>query len=141
MRLALVLLAFLVASRASAQGSGTIAGRVLEEDGVTAVIGATVRVDSTMLRVTADVDGNYRIIGVPVGTYSVTASYTGYPSESQADVEVNAGHTRQLDFTLSPGPNIECFVSYDDSSLFWDMGAYPARVLIEDDLERMPVNR
>ena len=85
MRLAILLR--LAATSASAQGTGTIAGQVLEDDGITTVIGANVRVDGTALRASTDIDGNYRIIDVPAGTYAVTASFTGYLSATQVGIQ------------------------------------------------------
>ena len=64
---------------ALAQGTGTLAGQVFEADGVTTVIGANVRIGGTSLGAATDIDGNYRINGVPVGTYDITASYAGSP--------------------------------------------------------------
>ncbi|HEX8387128.1 MAG TPA: von Willebrand factor type A domain-containing protein, partial [Rubricoccaceae bacterium] len=110
---AAVLLLGALAPPAHAQATGTLAGAVLEEDGVTTVIGATVRIDGTSFATATDIDGNYRIIGVPVGTYSVTASYTGYPSQTRTDVHVMAGATRQLNFTLSSAALEEVVVTYE----------------------------
>ncbi|HEX8299518.1 MAG TPA: von Willebrand factor type A domain-containing protein [Rubricoccaceae bacterium] len=92
-----------LAPPARAQGTGTLAGQVLESDGVTAVIGANVRVDGTTLGAATDLDGRFRIIGVPAGAYTVTASYAGYQSQTVTVVEIAAGATREITFTLSAG--------------------------------------
>ena len=141
MRLGFALLVLLAASHASAQGTGTIAGQVLEDDGVTALIWATVSVDSTALRVTTDVDGNYRIIGVPAGTYTVTASYLGYTSQTQASVDVKAGYTRQLNFTLSLDPDVKYIVWCGNCGPPISADPYASRFLSGKDIERMPINR
>lgn len=141
MRLTLALLALLVASGASAQGTGTVAGQVFAADGVTALIGATVRLDATSLGAATDVDGNYRVVGVPVGAYVVTASYTGYAPQTQAVVDVDAGATRRLNFTLAALPleDSYCVGCYYQPIIPRDV--YTPRVLIGEDLARMPVNR
>jgi hypothetical protein len=142
MRLCFALLVVLVASRVSAQGTGTVAGRVLDRDGVTALIGVNVRLDGTTLGAATDIDGNYRIIGVPVGAYSVTASYIGYLSQTQASVDVNAGHTRQLDLTLSVDPDTEYIVLCCFCELpLISADPYASRVLVGEDIERMALNR
>ena len=108
MRLSLLLFVLFATSTASAQGTGTIAGQVLEADGITTVIGGTVRIDGTELGSITDIDGNYRINGVPVGTYNVTASFTGYTPQTQTGVDVNVGISRQLNFTLGLAPFSSC---------------------------------
>jgi hypothetical protein len=140
MRLCFALLVFLFAPAVSAQGTGMIAGQVFDEDGITALIGANVRVDGTTLAAVTDIDGNYRIIGVPVGTYAVTASYTGYVQQTVAEVAVEGAQTRQLNFTLAHGwRRGEVCLCYEAPMFTND--AYNVRVLFGEDLMRMPINR
>lgn len=49
-----------------------------------------------------DINGNYSILNVPVGTYNVTASKTGYISSTQPNKTVTAGQTTTANFILSP---------------------------------------
>ncbi len=145
MRLPLLALLLLAASSASAQETGTIAGQVIENDGVTAVIGANVRVEGTVgpygtLGAATDIDGNYRIVGVPAGSYTVTASYSGYVSQSVVGVEFQAGLTRRLNFTLSTGA-LEICSFYYEPPLFTNDAIGQSRILTGWDLENMPVTR
>ena len=125
---------------ALAQGTGTIAGRVLESDGVTSVIGATIRVEGTGLGAQTNLDGDYRIIGVPVGTYSVTSTFVGFAPQTQTGVDVNAGYTRQLNFTLSSGDQSigEVEVVYVNPLITNDAIGAP-RVVTGEDLENLPI--
>ena len=141
MRLSLLLLVLLVSSSASAQGTGTIAGQVIEADGVTAVIGGNVRVDGTALGAVTDIDGNYRILGVSAGTYSVSASFTGYTSQTQTGVDVDAGSTRQLNFTLGMGDFEHDLGCYYEAPMFTNDAIGMPRTLVGEDIERMPLNR
>ena len=138
---AVLLFLFALPGVALAQGTGTIAGQVLEDDGVTSVIGANVRVDGTALGGVTDLDGNYRIIGVPVGTFAVTASYTGYTSQTQTGVDVNAGYTRALNFTLgtaSLGGEEGAVVEYRAPLITNSPGDNP-RVVTGENLENLPI--
>ena len=136
-----VLLLLLATSAVSAQ-TGSIAGTVLEADGVTAVIGANVRVGGTTLGAATDLDGNYRIIGVPVGSYDVTASYVGYPSVSASGVVVEAGTTRTLAFTLAEGEyTYDCCFCDFGPPLITNDAIGQSRLLTGRDLENMPVTR
>lgn len=141
MRFPLLALLLLAATSASAQ-TGTLTGQVLEADGVTSVIGSTVRVEGTTLGTATDIDGNYRIIGVPVGTYTVTASYAGYTSESVQGVGVSVGATRWLNFALNVGDYPEYRVCFCDASpMITNDAIGQSRILTGQDVENMPVNR
>ena len=56
--------------------------------------GATVVIDGTQLGTATDGDGQYFIIGVPVGQYTVRASFVGYEPLVFEGVDINAGYTR-----------------------------------------------
>lgn len=137
-----LLLLLLAASAASAQ-TGTVAGRVLEADGVTGVIGANVRVEGTTLGAATGLDGNYRIVGVPTGTYSVVASYAGYLAVSIEGVAItNAGMT-PLDLTFQT-VELGCILTIDDSEIgrpLTSTDVYAGRILSGREVENMPVNR
>ncbi|MCW8849913.1 MAG: carboxypeptidase-like regulatory domain-containing protein, partial [Melioribacteraceae bacterium] len=81
--------------------SGSIKGRVFEGDTENPLIGANVVLDGTSLGAASDLDGNYIIRNVPVGTYSLKVSYIGYTSETD-EVTIVANRMLELDFTLSP---------------------------------------
>jgi TonB-dependent starch-binding outer membrane protein SusC len=89
--LLLGVLAWLIAALpALAQtGGGTISGRVLDPKGEP-VIGATVLVQGTNKGAATDVDGNFTIREVPVGTYTVVVSSVGMNTFRQ-QVDVTAG--------------------------------------------------
>ncbi|WP_412060366.1 TonB-dependent receptor domain-containing protein [Rubrivirga sp. IMCC45206] len=92
----LVLLA-LLAPAAAAQ-TGAVTGRVL--DGDLPLPTATVAVwqiagpDSTLVGgATTTLDGDFRVEGVPAGTYDVVASFVGYDPARQRGVAVVGGET------------------------------------------------
>lgn len=137
---AVLLLLLALPGVALAQGTGTLAGQVLEADGVTTVIGANIRIDGTTFGAVTDIDGNYRILGVPVGTYTVTASYTGYTPQALAGVDINAGYTRQLNFTLSAGTELdEVTVTDYQIPLITNDAVGQSRIATGEDLENLPI--
>ena len=80
-------------------GSGTIAGTVTSGGkNKAALSGATVDCGAGG-RSTTGSDGRYTIASVPVGSYSCTASASGYGSKTSA-VTVNDGQTTRADFAL-----------------------------------------
>ena len=80
--------------------TGTVAGRVMDQDG-NALAGANVLVVGTNLGAATGVDGDYSISSVPAGDYKVSGTYIGYATESQ-QVSVLAGSVTELNFSLRP---------------------------------------
>jgi len=80
--------------------TGKIAGRVLDEDG-RPLASAAVVIAARAMGATADADGYYVILNVPVGTCSVEASMIGHQAVSVTDVRVEPDRTARVDFHLS----------------------------------------
>lgn len=93
-------LALLVALSAAAQ-TGKVAGRVVDAQSGTPVIGASVLVVGTERGASTDVDGYYSVIGVRPGTYSVRASAIGYGTRVVENVRVLINQTTDLDVELA----------------------------------------
>lgn len=81
--------------------TGKIAGKVTDAKTGSPLGGAIIKVDGTTMGAEADAAGDYVILNVPVGTYSVTCSYVGYETLKQTEVKVSADVTTTLNFTLS----------------------------------------
>jgi len=85
-------------------GVGTIEGKVTEATSTgSAIAGATVVVEGPDLSAITDANGDYTIVDVAVGTYTVTASATGYIEQSKT-AEVLKEQTTVVDFALTPAP-------------------------------------
>ena len=80
---------------------GKIAGRVFDAATKERLPGVNVSVDNTQLGAVTDPNGEYFIINVPVGTYTVRASLVGYAARGSSDVRVVLDMTTTVDFTLS----------------------------------------
>ncbi len=98
----LVLLLLAMPALAFAQNSGKLAGRIVDSDTGDGLPGATVVIEGTSFGTATDLDGNYFIIGVPVGTYNVLASFVGFQTRKVEDVQISTGYTREIDFVLRP---------------------------------------
>jgi len=85
---------------------GTILGTVTDTSGAV-VYGAkvTVRNIHTGLQRTTltSADGSFAIPELPIGTYEVTISQTGFQASVVRNVEVNVAGERRVDVTLKPG--------------------------------------
>ena len=136
MRLALAFfLAVATAALASAQGTGTLAGTIVDQNG-TPLPGASVLIVGTSLGAATDADGLYRIIGIPVGRYEVTAQFIGYQTFSIQNVEIRSGYTTTLDFTLAEEDQqlSEVVVEYERPIIQRDAIGAP-RTVTNDDYE------
>ena len=91
------------ASAFAQQTTGTITGRVVDQQGA-AIPGATVTAKSPstgFARTEAtDAEGVYRLSALPVGIYDVTAELQGFTTVSKKDIEVNVAQTQGVDFPL-----------------------------------------
>lgn len=63
--------------------SGSVSGTITDTDG-NGLAGANVVLDGTSLGTASDANGSYSISNVPFGSYTITASYIGHESASQA---------------------------------------------------------
>ncbi|HJY63549.1 MAG TPA: TonB-dependent receptor, partial [Ignavibacteria bacterium] len=62
-----------------------------------------ISVEGTTLRAGSDDNGQYAILNVPVGTFSVKCTYVGYETQIQNNVKVSADITTTVDFLLEVG--------------------------------------
>jgi outer membrane receptor for ferrienterochelin and colicin len=84
------------------QQTGTIRGTIRDKNTQELLIGATVQIEGTSLGVAADLNGNYKINNVPVGSYTVKASLVGYQPLSKFNVALSSGNDQVINFELSP---------------------------------------
>ncbi len=81
--------------------SGKIAGKVTDASTGEALPFVNVMVEGTTQGAATDLDGNYFIINMPPGTYSVKASAIGYNSVTAQGIKVASGFTATQDFSLN----------------------------------------
>src|SRR5574338_960028 len=80
--------------------SGKIAGKVTDAGTGEVLPFVNVMIEGTTLGAASDLDGNYFIINVAPGTYSVKASAIGYNSITVQGIKVASGFTATQDFNL-----------------------------------------
>ena len=100
LRILLVLVGVVwMASAASAQ-SGKIAGTITDASTGESIPGANVRIDGTTQGASTNFDGEYVIIGVRPGVYTLVVSYIGYQSQNVENVRVRIDLTTTVDAAL-----------------------------------------
>src|SRR5205085_9988170 len=85
---------------------GNIVGTVLDASGAV-VVGANVELANVDTGVksatTTDASGSYRFGNVPVGTYTITVTATGFTTTSLKNVQVELSRTTTANFTVAVG--------------------------------------
>jgi len=111
--LTIVVLILFVQCISLASGRGKIAGRIVDSETGQPLPGVNVLIESIwvggaavphdgMLGAAADLNGNYEILNIPAGTYDVRASMIGYNVVIQSQVQVDAGRTITVNFSMVP---------------------------------------
>jgi len=85
-----------------AQSAGKITGKITDESTGDPIPFANVILEGTNYGTASDFDGEYVIVNVPSGTYTVIASYIGYAKTKTTNVQVLTDLTTNLDFVLTP---------------------------------------
>ncbi len=79
---------------------GKISGTITDERSGDPLPGVNIIVEGTKLGGISDIDGNYFILNIPPGNYSVTATLLGYARSTQTGVDIFIDRTTNLDFLL-----------------------------------------
>src|ERR1043166_7572614 len=83
-----------------AQG-GKMRGKVTDKATKEPLVGATIAVVGTTLGAATDVNGEYIILNIPVGSYSIKASFIGYSPVTISNIRFSTNTTTNQDFQLS----------------------------------------
>ncbi len=92
--------ALAMAGQALAGTTGKITGRVYDKSTGAPLPGVNVIIQGSTMGAASNLSGEYFIINVPVGTYTMTASMMGYSPLEVQNVKVSADLTTTIDFPL-----------------------------------------
>jgi len=129
-------------SASFAQVLGSIAGNV--KDGSGAVLpGVTVEAASPALiekvrTAVTDGSGQYRIVNLPPGTYSVTFSLTGFSSVKREGVEVSTNITANIDGELKVGAVQETITVTGESPVVDIQSSAQTRAMTAEAFKELP---
>jgi outer membrane receptor protein involved in Fe transport len=82
--------------------SGKITGRIVDGSVNEGIPFVNVLVEGTSTGAASDINGEYFILNIPPGIYSIRASAIGYNTMTVQNVNVSSGLTTRVDFTLMP---------------------------------------
>ena len=144
-RLVIAVVAMLAAAvpAAAQQTTGTIAGRVIDEQGG-AIPGATVTARSAQTGFVrtevSDSEGLYRLNALPVGSYDVVAELQGFTRMEQKGVVVNVAQTVNLDVQMRVATLQETVTVTAESPLIDTTSSAVGGVVDVGRIESLPLN-
>lgn len=95
-----LLIYFLLTIAISAQQSGTLSGNVSDAATGEGLPGVNIILKGTYFGAATDINGNFSITGIPVGTYNVDISLIGYKTYQYTDIKIESNKTTRLDVKL-----------------------------------------
>lgn len=119
-------------------GVGKLSGKVTDADTKEPLIGANVVILNTGLGAATDLEGNYFILNITPGTYSVKVSYVGYAPKTINNVRIVAGITYELNVKLSTDFTLPEIV-VEDKKFFEPKSTNTVKVIDSDQISRLPV--
>jgi hypothetical protein len=81
--------------------AGKVAGRVIDARTKEPLVGANVIIEGTLLGASTDAEGDFYIINIPVGKYTMIVSYVGYGTIKHPGVRIILDQTTKVNFQLT----------------------------------------
>jgi hypothetical protein len=99
--------AFLLTTASAQQITQTIRGTIVDQDSQTPLIGASIVVAGAepMIGTVTDVDGNFRLTGVPIGRVTLKVTFMGYEERTIPNLLIGAAKEEILNITLAESVN------------------------------------
>lgn len=95
----IAVLCILIPAAALAQ-NGKLAGKVTDRETGEPLIGANVMIEGSDRGAATNINGEYVILNVPIGTVTLVASYIGYQQITLRDILIKSNETTSADFQL-----------------------------------------
>ena len=141
-RILLVIACLALATVASAQQLGSVAGVVKDASGAV-LPGVTVEVASPALiekvrTAVTDGSGQYRIVNLPPGVYTVSFGLTGFSTVRREGVEVSAGVSSQVNAELKVGAVAETITVTGETPVVDIQSATQTRTVTAQAFKELP---
>ena len=119
--------------------TGKIMGRITDQSTGDPLPGANILIEGTTIGAAADMGGEYTILHIPPGTYSVEVSVIGYTKVVVNDVRVRIDQTSKVDVQLSmEAVEGEAVTVIADKNLIKDDVSTSVVAISSDEVEELP---
>jgi len=119
-------------------GVGKLSGKVVDAETREPLVGANIVLVDTYLGAASDVSGNYFVLNITPGTYSVKVSYVGYAQKTIQEVRIVSGITYELNIDLSTDFTLPT-VEVQGKKLFEEKSTNTVKVIDASQIDRLPV--
>lgn len=120
--------------------AGKIRGQVVDDKTKEALVGANIVIVGTNYGAVTDVDGNYIILNVPPGTYSLRASYISYQNTTISNIKVNEDLSTEVNFRLlSSEVQLNEVLIVNERPLVNKNATSAVRIGTQEDIQKLPV--
>jgi hypothetical protein len=120
--------------------NGKLRGTVLDKETKEALVGANVSLEGTTLGGATDINGEFTVLNIPAGLYTVRATFVGYATVSISNVRINNGLTTELEFSLSSeSVQLQAVEIVAERPLVNKNATNAVRITTGEDIEALPV--
>lgn len=135
-----ILLTLTAALAANCLAEGKIKGLIRDRESGEPLVGANVVILGTTSGGVANVGGEFSILHLPAGTYTLKASYVGYASVTISNVEVNNELTSEVNFDMaSQAVQLQAVEIVAERPLVLKNATNAVRIVNSDDLKNIPL--
>jgi outer membrane receptor protein involved in Fe transport len=120
--------------------TGKLSGKVIDSDTKEALPGANIFVEGTSMGAATNAQGEFVILNIPPGSYSIKASFIGYRSVTYQNVLVSVDLTTLRNFSLpSEAINMAEIVIAAESPLLNKNATNETHIMTSDDIQNIPL--
>ena len=136
--IAMVLASWTMASLAHAQGK--IVGRVIDDSSGESLIGVSIRLAGTTRGASTDTDGNYVLVNMRPGAYTLVFSYIGFQTQRVTEIAVSTGRTTRTDVQMQEAviEGEEIIVRAERPLVQKDLTA-SSKTVVAEEIDALPV--
>jgi outer membrane receptor protein involved in Fe transport len=122
--------------------TGKIRGKISDKETGEALVGASVIVKGTSLGASADINGEFVILNVPPGMYSLEGKFLGYQPMVIGNVQISSDLTQEVNFPLkaiTEGVQMQEIVVQRERDLVQKNATNAVRISTAEDVKNLPV--
>ncbi len=119
---------------------GKMRGRVTDRDSGEPLVGANVFIEGTNLGAACDINGEYIILSVPPGVFTIRVSYVGYNQLTVSNIRVSSNLTTTQDLKLSSSAiQVQAVEIVAERPLVQRNTTNTVRLQTQEDIENLPI--
>jgi len=124
-----------------AGNTGKIIGEVTDKITGEPLVGANILIEKTLLGSSTDQDGQFVILNVDPGSYSIVVTYIGYETVTKTGVNVRIDNTTWFEVSLNPTIFEGATVTVTAEAPLIEKGSTGSKQVVSgDDLAKEPIN-